>query len=330
MAINTNKNIIIPELHIGTSADTKPIPLLGFGTAAFPISPAETVKEAVIHAIEQGYRHFDTAFVYQSEKPLGDAISDAINRGLIQSRDEVFITSKLWTSDAHPHLVVPAIKQSLKNLGMEYLDLYLIHWPISSKPGNCSFFMGKEELMPMDFKSVWESMEECQALGLTKFIGVSNFSCKKLQMILDIAKIPPAVNQVEMNPLWQQKKLREFCKEKGIHITAYSPLGARGTPWGSNSVMDCPVLKDIADAKGKTIAQICVRWAYEQGTSVIVKSFNKERMRENIDIFDWELSQEDLQKIEQIPQKKGCPYVGLVSENGPYKSLDELWDGEVA
>ncbi|KAJ9708656.1 hypothetical protein PVL29_000602 [Vitis rotundifolia] len=181
----------------------------------------------------------------------------------------------------------------------------------------------------MDYASVWKDLEDCQKLGLTKAIGVSNFSSKKLDDLLRIAKIPPAVNQVEMNPLWQQKKLREFCAEKGIHITAYSPLGARGTPWGGDRVMECQVLKEIAQARGKTIAQVCLRWIYEQGVSVVVKSFNKERMKENLEIFDWELSVEDIQKIDQIQQFKGVPALEFISDEGPYKSLVELWDEEI-
>jgi len=187
----------------------------------------------------------------------------------------------------------------------------------------------KEDLVAMDFKSVWEAMEECHRLGLSRNIGVSNFSCKKLEQLLLTSKIPPAVNQVEMSPLWQQAKLREFCHRNAIHITAYSPLGARGTVWGNNQVLDCAVLKEIAEAKGKTVAQVCLRWIYEQGVSLVVKSFNKERMKENIGIFDWKLSHEDCQKIEQIPQERACSGREYTSEDGPFTSFEELWDGEI-
>ncbi|KAF2316660.1 hypothetical protein GH714_042001 [Hevea brasiliensis] len=242
----------------------KTIPLLGFGTAEYPFgTSSETMKDSFLHAIKLGYRHFDSAALYQSEHPLGEAISDAIQLGLVKSRDELFITSKLWCSDAHHDRVLPALHKTLKNLKLDYLDLYLIHFP------------------------------------------------------------------VEMNPLWQQKKLRDFCEKKGIHITAYSPLGAKGTLWGTNLVLDCKVLKEIADAKGKTIGQVCLRWAFEQGVSVLVKSFNKERMKENLDIFEWKLSQDDLQKINQLPQRKGFPGLQFISNEGPYKSPEELWDEEI-
>uniref|UniRef100_A0A2N9EHQ5 NADP-dependent oxidoreductase domain-containing protein n=1 Tax=Fagus sylvatica TaxID=28930 RepID=A0A2N9EHQ5_FAGSY len=179
----------------------------------------------------------------------------------------------------------------------------------------------KEHAFPLDIKSVWEGMEECQNLGLTKAIGVSNFSCKKLEELLSCAKIPPADNQVEMNPLWQQKKLREFCKAKDIHITAFSPLGANGTMWGDNRIVECDVLEEIAKAHGKTAAQISLRWIYEQGVSLVTKSYNKERMKQNLEIFDWSLTEEESNKIDQLPQRKGVTFASLL---GPHDLMLEL------
>ncbi|KAJ8537090.1 hypothetical protein K7X08_035491 [Anisodus acutangulus] len=172
-------------------------------------------------------------------------------------------------------------------------------------------------------------MEECSKLGLAKSIGVSNFSCTKLSQLLEIATIPPAVDQVELNVAWQQKKLLEYCKEKGVHVSAYSPLGANGAPWGTHAVMRSPILNDIATAKQKTIPHVALRWVYEQGASAIAKSFNKERMKQNLEILDWELSSEDKFRIQDIPQRRGCNGEGFIHPNGPYKSLDELWDGEI-
>ncbi|KAJ9708660.1 hypothetical protein PVL29_000604 [Vitis rotundifolia] len=327
----------IPEMALGSTG--KAIPLVGMGTAVYPFAPSETMIDCILTAIELGYRHFDSAALYQSEKPLGEAIKKAVELGLIKSRDELFITSKLWCSDAHHDRVLPALQNTLKNLQLDYLDLYLIHWPVSLKPGKYELPVNKDDLLPIDLGSVWKAMEDCQKLGLTKAIGVSNFSCKKLEELLQTASILPAVNQVgserglfikvEMNPLWQQKRLREFCAEKGIHITAYSPLGAKGTLWGTDRVMECEVLKEIARETGKSIAQVCLRWVYEQGVSLLVKSFNKERIKQNLEIFDWELSAQDLEKIIQIPQFKGFPGVEFVCQTGPYKSLVDLWDGEI-
>ncbi|KAF2305712.1 hypothetical protein GH714_007707 [Hevea brasiliensis] len=233
------------------------------------------VKQSVLHAIEVGYRHFDTAAVYQSEKPLGDAIAEALHRGLIKSRDELFVTP----SSSAATLI---------------LTLFFLLYRRLSK---AQFPFKPDETLVMDFESVWKAMEECQNLRLTKSIGVSNFTCKKIEKLLATARIPPAVNQVEMNIFWQQKQLRKLCEEKGIHMTAYSALGPKGTPWeGNNKPIECQVVKEIASGRGKTAAQVCLRWVHEQGVSVVVKSFNKERMKENLKIFDWELSEEDLQR----------------------------------
>ncbi|KAL6970083.1 D-galacturonate reductase [Sarracenia purpurea var. burkii] len=310
---------VIPEVSLVGSGHRMPV--IGMGTSSDPPADLETAKAAILEAIRAGYRHFDTAFAYRSEQPLGEAIAEALRLGLVKSRDELFITTKLWVSFADRDQVVPAIKLSLKNLGLEYVDLYLIHIPIRLTEHTSKFPVTAELVVPLDIKSVWESMEECQNLGLTKAIGVSNFSCKKLQEMLSFAKIPPAVNQVEMNPLWHQKQLREFCKAKGIHITAYSPLGANGTKWGDNRVVESDVLLEIAKARGKTTAQVSLRWVYEQGVSLVTKSFNKQRMRENLEIFDWSLTEEESNKICQLPQRKG---LNLVDAFGPHPLVLEL------
>ncbi|KAF5175312.1 Non-functional nadph-dependent codeinone reductase [Thalictrum thalictroides] len=317
---------IVPDVVLSSGHK---MPLIGFGTVAYPIAASDSIKTAIVNGIKHGYRHFDTASVYQTEQLLGEAIAEALQLGLIKSRQELFITSKLWCSDSHHDRVLPALHNTLKTLQLDYLDLYLVHWPISSKPGKHEYPIPKEELLPLDFESVWAAMEECQALGLTKSIGVSNFSPKKLEQLLSTSKIPPAVNQVEMNPVWQQNKLREFCKSKGIVITAFSPLGAKGTTWGTNKVMDSEVLNEIAQAKGRTHAQVCLRWLHEQGICVVVKSFSEERMKGNLEIFDWEMSPEESALIQQLPQSRGHTGEDFISVDGPFKSLEELWDGEI-
>ncbi|KAJ4791082.1 NAD(P)-linked oxidoreductase superfamily protein [Rhynchospora pubera] len=316
----------IPEVSLNTLSGPKAMPLIGMGTAVYPFAGSETMQAAILSAIKLGYRHFDTAALYQSERPLGEAVAKAISMGLLKSRDELFITSKLWCSDAHGDRVMGALQTTLRNLQMDYVDLYLIHWPVSAKPGKINLPFPKDEIEEFDMRSVWEAMEECNRLGLAKSIGVSNFSCKKLEHLLSFAKIPPAANQVEVNPLWQQKKLREFCVQKGIQVCAYSPLGAKGTLWGTDQVMGSKMLQDIAQAKGKSLAQICLRWVFEQGDCVLVKSFNEERMKQNLDIINWELSDDEREKIDQIPQRKGFPGLEFVSSDGPYKNLEELWD----
>ncbi|KAJ7979002.1 Aldo/keto reductase [Quillaja saponaria] len=308
----------IPEVVLSSSSGHRRMPMIGLGTASDSRDESAT-KTAVIEAIKLGYRHFDTATLYGSEQALGEAMAEAIQLGLV-SREELFITTKLWCSDSHPHLVVSTLKKSLGALQLEYLDLYLVHFPVSAKPGKLEFPFDEEDLMPFDLKGVWTAMEECQNLGLTKSIGVSNFSSKKLQNLLSFASISPSVNQVEMNPAWKQKKLTEFCKENGIIITAYSPLGATGASWGTNDVVNNELLKQVANARGKTVAQVSLRWVYEQGVTLVFKSYNKQRLEQNLQIFDWSLTEDDYKKINQVNQR---PW-----NKGPTKTPLDIWDGE--
>lgn len=322
VAISASTIPMVQLSHGGVS-----LPVLGLGMGPNPRVPDEVTKVAALEAIEVGYRHFDTAPIYLTEKGLGEAISEALERGLIKSREDIFVTSKLWCSDAHPHLVVPALKRSLEALKLEYLDLYMIHWPVSGKPMPPAYPLKVEDFLPFDLKGVWSAMEECQKLGLAKAIGVCNFTRKKLEQLLAIATIPPAVNQVEINPKWQQKELIKFCKTKGILVMAHSPLG--GPLEGHKLVMESCVLQEIAKAKGKTVAQIALRWGYEQGIAIVVNSYVKEWMIENLQIFGWELSTEDHEKIGKIPQGRTLTGWDYLSPIGPYRTFEELWDGDL-
>ncbi|XP_059643953.1 methylecgonone reductase-like [Cornus florida] len=320
------ERVQIPEVIL--SSGNYKMPVIGMGTAGYPLSPPHHLTTILIDAIQAGYRHFDTASAYGTEEPVGRAVAEALDRGLIKSRDQIFITSKLRCSDSHHDLVLPAIHLTLRRLGLDYVDLYLIHLPVRMKEGIEGFEFTKEDLLPFDIKGTWEAMEECHRLGLAKSIGVSNFGSKKLTQLLQHATIPPAVNQVEMNVAWQQQKLREFCSSRGIHVSAWSPLAANGAIWGSLAVMESPILKNIAAANGKNVAQVALRWIYEQGVSVIVKSFNHERMKENLQIFDWKLTQDELFQIQQIPQRRGFTGEVFVHSEGPYKTLEDFWDDD--
>ncbi|GJN27473.1 hypothetical protein PR202_gb15501 [Eleusine coracana subsp. coracana] len=183
------------------------------------------------------------------------AMAEAVQHGIVASMEELFVTSKVWCTQCHPELVLPSLRESLLNLQLEYVDLYLVHWPMAVKPSKPHFPMRREDIVPMDLHGVWQAMEECHRLGLAKMIGVSNFTTKKLQELLAIAKISPAINQVELNPSWQQKKLIEFCKNKGIHVAAYSPLGGQRIT-DMNPVRHSDVLEEIAKARGKSVAQV--------------------------------------------------------------------------
>ncbi|GLJ18641.1 hypothetical protein SUGI_0332270 [Cryptomeria japonica] len=302
------------------------IPRIGFGTAASPQNIIQ-MKQAVATALKVGYKHFDTASIYGTEPALGEALSEAFRNG-IAKRDDVFVTSKMYAADHDDP--VSALKTSLKNLQLEYLDLYLIHWPINLRKGVSHPSPKEEDFLPLDIESIWRGMEQCVELGLTKSIGVSNFSSKKIGDLLSYAKISPAVSQVEMHPLWQQKKLRDYCSNANIHVSAYSPLGAFGTYYGSNSVMENSVLREIAEKHGRTVAQVLLRWGLEQGVSVLPKSYNSCRITENYQVFEWSLTEEDHEKISKLPQKKIVRREGLInSTTSPYKTIQDLWDGEI-
>ncbi|CAI9113273.1 OLC1v1013846C1 [Oldenlandia corymbosa var. corymbosa] len=315
----------IPEIVLNSGHK---MPAVGMGGVAEKLPPVEELTSILVHAMEIGYRHFDTAACYGSEEALGKAVAKALEIGVIQNRDELFITSKLWITHTHHDLVLPALNKTLETMGLEYLDLYLIHWPVRIKEGANMFNLAESEVLPFDIHGTWKAMEDCSKSGLTKSIGLSNFSCEKISQLLENATIPPAVNQVEMNVNWQQRKLLPFCKERGIHVCGWSPLGGYGTFWGSNAVMESQILKDIANSKSKTISQVALRWVNEQGVTPIVKSFNEERMKQNLQIFDWELSTEENDRILQIPQRRVGSGDVFIVKNGPIKSVEELWDGD--
>jgi len=295
------------------------MPVLGFGTGSNS-TPAD-LSAIIVDAVRLGYRHIDTASLYGTEGAVGAAVADAVRAGAVASRGDLFVTSKLGVADAHPDRVLPALRESLARLGLGYLDLFLIHWPVAAGENR--------KLVPFDMEGVWRAMEECHRLGLARSVGVSNFSSEKMCRLLSFAAVPPAVNQVELNVAWRQEKLREVCARNGVVVTAFSPLGAFGAAWGSNAVMESGALRDVAARRGKTVAQVALRWLHEQGLSFVVRSFNMERLKQNMELFDWELSEDDKELIMQIPQRRACRGEFFLSPDGQYKSLEELWDGEI-
>ncbi|KAL9270010.1 Non-functional NADPH-dependent codeinone reductase 2-like protein [Drosera capensis] len=320
-----------PSLEL--SHGGRSMPLIGLGLAVDPSVSPEITKSAILRAIELGYRHFDIASKYGTERPLGDAIRDAIELGLIGNRDEVFVTSKLWVGDAHPQLVVAAIERTLSSNTEPKVQL---NTPHHSK---YMFAVSRREHETRKVRISDKTRGFCairvgisvgshgRVSGLTKCIGVSNFSCKKLREILAIAKIPPAANQVEVNPFWQQRKLIELCKANVVLVTAYSRLSAIGTFYGSNRVLECQVLKGIAKAKGKTVPQL--EMVARARSSCSGEELQPAQDEGEPDVFNWELSEEDHKKIRTIPQSRGVtgwPYISCI---GPIKTLEELWDGEI-
>ncbi|MFQ6657100.1 hypothetical protein Gotur_026913 [Gossypium turneri] len=303
------------------------IPVIGLGTYSSN-NDRVTTEKAVHLALKMGYRHFDTAKIYGSEGAVGNALRKAIEDQIIP-REDVFLTSKLWSCDHHDP--VSALKHTLRNLGMEYIDMYLVHWPIKLKPWACNAVPKEEDFeKQLDMETTWEGMQKCLDRGLCRCIGVSNFSTKKIEHLLDFASVPPAVNQVEMHPMWRQRKLREICGKHDIHVSGYSPLGGPGNAWGSTAVVKNPLINSIALKHKATPAQVALKWGLTRGASVIVKSFNPDRLRENMGSLDLTLDDEDLIEIEQLQERKIMRGDFLVNNTtSPYKTLEELWDYEI-
>eukprot|EP01101_Sappina_pedata_P011388 TRINITY_DN7664_c0_g1_i1.p1 TRINITY_DN7664_c0_g1~~TRINITY_DN7664_c0_g1_i1.p1 ORF type:complete len:322 (+),score=153.32 TRINITY_DN7664_c0_g1_i1:30-995(+) len=301
----------VAKLHTGQE-----LPQIGLGT--WQAKPGE-VGKAVAHAIEHcGYRHIDCASVYLNEDEIGDTFADLFKRGVVQRKD-LFITSKLYNPYHRREHVRDMCLKTLKDLGLEYLDLYLIHWPVAFKfvpydkerrgfdksyDPNLGNLSAADKFDSVPIRETWEAMEALVEEGLVKAIGVSNFASALIHDLLTYAKIKPAVNQVENHPYLQQGPLVKYCQSKGIVIEAYSPLGTPGVKGASEpTVLEDPILNELAKKYSRSVAQIALRWQIQRGVVALPKSVTPSRIQENFSVSDFELSQEDFDKITSIDRK---------------------------
>lgn len=306
------------------------MPMLGLGT--WKSAPGE-VYQAVIWALEAGYRHIDCAAVYQNEKEVGDALSKAFSDGIVK-REEVFITSKLWNNAHEEQEVANGLGRTLADLRLDYLDLYLVHWPVSLKSDVMFPKEGGDYLtyVQVPIASTWRGMEKLKKSGKVRHIGVSNFNIAKLNEVLQTAEVHPEMNQIELHPYLPQNELVGFCNDKGIAVTAYSPLGSGDRPKGRRNdsdpvLLEESVIHEIAKKHSSTPAQILISWAIHRETAVIPKSVSNQRIIQNFASKDVNLDAEDIESIKKINHKfrfiDGRFFTDV--PGSPYKQSD-LWE----
>ncbi|OGH88524.1 MAG: hypothetical protein A3J93_04120 [Candidatus Magasanikbacteria bacterium RIFOXYC2_FULL_42_28] len=279
------------------------MPTIGLGTWK---SEPNKVGAAVEYALSEcGYKHIDCASIYGNEKEIGQAFAKIFSADKIK-REELFITSKLW-NDAHdPNIVKSTCRKTLSDLRLEYLDLYLMHWGVASPTdGGSEPLDVNGVLKPAQFtvRDTWEAMENLYNTGLVKAVGLANFTAPMIIDLLAYAKIVPAINQIELHPYNQQTRLVKFCQQKNIAVTAYSPLGSPGNNKHQNNppmVLKDEVINKIAQKYQKTPAQVILRWAVQRDTIAIPKSITPERIKENTNIFGFELTGEEMDLIGKL------------------------------
>ncbi|KRD82424.1 glyoxal reductase [Bacillus sp. Root147] len=249
----------------------------GFGLGVFKVEEGPELVNAIKVAIKHGYRSIDTAAIYGNEEGVGQGIRKGLKEAGI-SRENVFVTSKVWNADLGYDATIAAYETSLKKLGLDYLDLYLIHWPVEGK-----------------YKEAWRALETLYKEGKVKAIGVSNFQVHHLKDLMEDAEIKPVINQVEYHPRLTQKELQAFCEKHHIQLEAWSPLM-------QGELLDNEVLTEIANKHNKSVAQVILRWDVQNGIITIPKSTKEHRIVENASIFDFELTKEEIERIDELNQ----------------------------
>ncbi|XP_021286412.1 NADP-dependent D-sorbitol-6-phosphate dehydrogenase-like [Herrania umbratica] len=283
------------------------MPIIGLGVWRME---GKDIRDLIINSIQIGYRHFDCAADYRNEAEVGEALSEAFRTGLVK-REDLFITTKLWNTD-HGY-VLEACKDSLKKLQLDYLDLYLVHFPVAIKHtgiGETGSPLDEDGVLDIDttisLETTWHAMEDLVSKGLVRSIGISNYDIFLTRDCLAYSKVKPAVNQIETHPYFQRDCLVKFCQKHGICVTAHTSLGgaAANAEWfGTVSCLDDPILKGLAEKYKKTVAQIVLRWGIQRNTAVIPKTSKFERLQKNFQVFDFELAKEDMDLIKTVDRK---------------------------
>ncbi|XP_046974879.1 aldo-keto reductase AKR2E4-like isoform X1 [Vanessa cardui] len=279
----------IPAIALGT--------FLGFDERGMAKSQNKQLRDVILEAIDVGYRHFDTASVYETEGEIGEAVRMKIDEGVVQ-REDIFITTKLWNTHHKREQVVKALNESLQKMGLNYVDLYLMHWPIGLNEDYSH--------SDVDYMETWRGLEDAQRLGLTKSIGVSNFNKDQLRRVIEEGNIKPVVIEIEIHPQIIQKELVDYAQSQGVVVMGFSPFGSLVMRYGMHfpgPKLDNPLLVEIADKYGKTTPQVVLRWLVDRNVIPIPKTLKYKRLKENINIFDFELTSEEIEKINEFDTK---------------------------
>ncbi|MDO9152816.1 MAG: aldo/keto reductase [Paludibacter sp.] len=297
-----------------------------FGLGTWLSKPGE-VYHAVINAINAGYRHIDCAYIYGNEKEIGNALTDAFTNGLVK-REDMFITSKLWNSDHAAARVEIAIRKSMCDLQLDYLDLYLMHWPVAFKTEHeqVKTVADLASLTEIPLEKTWEAMEQVAKNGLARHIGVSNFNIPKLENLMLNSQIKPEVNQIELHPYFQQPALVEYCLKNKILVTAYSPLGSRHLINTEQGIQSEKIIIEIAQKHNCTEVQVILAWGIQRGTSVIPKSVNKLRIHENLKATEVKLDVDDMIKIKTLDRGQRISKGLYVVLQGGFYTYENIWE----
>jgi len=313
------------SLHTGHQ-----MPLLGLGTWHHGDTTGQ-MAEAVKFAIRKGYRHIDCAYCYGNEKEMGAVFGELVGDGRLVSREEMYITSKLWCTEHGQDRVEAACRKSLQDLGLEYLDLYIVHWPTGFIPDHGNVPRdenGKMMFSGISIEETWQAMEKLVDLGLVRAIGLSNYNSRQILKILDIARIRPAVVQVESNPRFNNEHLRSFLASHSIQMVAFSPFGSPDLPWGEMlpHILADSKLLEVAASVQRSPAQVVLRWQIQRGVAVIPKSVIQAELEDNLKVWGWSLSKEQMEVVSSLETgvRKIVPLITMKDGETRIRDLEDI------